>query len=187
MIYLFNGDLENVCIEIRSDPEDTEKRYCHLWSHAEFLHLVGVSIPEDVEHFAMEPDRNLFGLKLLDGTQATWDQPQDIPKFMKDIWAERTVLRNHTKAAILESRSPYSSFDYIPETNQIVETPDPDKDTRMASHELSRTKIGCRVIIDLVDVLLAKGIITMGDLPDYYSTGEANLKSIVDRIDWDLM
>ena len=57
----------------------------------------------------------------------------------------------------------------------------------MASSELSRTKIGCRVIIDLVDLLISKGIITLADLPDYYSTGEANLKSIVDRIDWSLM
>jgi len=57
----------------------------------------------------------------------------------------------------------------------------------MASHELSRTKIGCRVIIDLVDLLIAKGIITLNELPDYYTVGEANLKSIVDRIDWDLM
>jgi len=189
MKYLFNGNHSHVFLEIVADPDDIEKRYTHGWNRAEFLHLVGITIPEDLEFFSMEPYRNIFALKMIDdeGAATHWEDPKDIPQFMKDIWANRDTLRNHVKAAILEQRSPYSSFDFIPETGQIVETVSPDKETRMASSELSRTKIGCRVIIDLVDLLISKGIITLADLPDYYSTGEANLKSIVDRIDWSLM
>lgn len=188
MEFLFSGTLDEVSLLVQRDPDDIEKQYCHVWNHAEFLHLTGIAIPDDVTHFSLEPSNGIIGVKYqFQAAHATWDNTDDMPQFLKDIWAQKEILRNHVKAAVLEARHAWSFFDYIPETNQIVETPHPEKETRMAAQELSRTKIGCRVIMDLVDVLMAKGIITDADLPDYYKDTEGSLKNIIDKIDWSLM
>ncbi len=188
MKYIFSGDLENVCLEMIDDADYTERRIAHLWSKAEFFQLTGILIPEYIELLAIEPDRDIFAVKYEDELVAEiFEQMQDAPQFMQDIWTNRQEIRMHFKAALQENRDEDNYYHYDVQLDQIIQTPDPMAPHNNAARELSRTKIGCRVIIDLVDLLIAKGIITQAELPEYYDTSVGNIKSIVDTIDWSKM
>jgi hypothetical protein len=105
MKYIFSGDLENVCLELVDDADYTERRIAHLWSKAEFFQLTGILVPDYVELLSIEPDRDIFAVKYEDDlVAAIFDQMQDAPQFMQDIWNDRAKIKMHFKAAIMETR-----------------------------------------------------------------------------------
>jgi hypothetical protein len=187
MNYIISGDLENLFITVTDDPRIADRQFSVGWSKAELEVLTGIIIPPDVEALSIEPGRNIFAIRLVGEEGQIFKSANDHP-VLKALWDNNYILRRHTQAKFLEANTQgYYKYNYDPQEDEIVQTEDPLKDHKEATVELSSTKIGCRVIIDLVDLLLAKGILHQSDLPDYFITNKANVKSIVDRIDWDLM
>jgi hypothetical protein len=187
MNYIITGDLDNLFITVSDDPRIADRQFTAGWSKAELEVLTGIIIPPEVEALSIEPARNIFVIRLV-GEDGVVFQSADEHPVLKALWDNNYILRRHTQAKYLEASSNgYYDYTYDPELNEIIQTEDPQKDHKEATKELSFTKVGCRVIIDLVDVLLDKGILQVSDLPDYFIDDKAKVKSIIDRIDWDLM
>jgi hypothetical protein len=188
MKYIFNGDIGNIGLQITSDPDEVERIICHVWSKAEFHQMTGILIPDNVELLSLEPDRNITVIKLEDEVEAEgFENIADSPQYMQDLWVKRQVIRKHLKAAVMEKRDIGYFYEYDEGQDKTTKTEDPNREHNLATTELTTTKIGCRIVIDLVDILLAKNIITLEELPDYYNTKVYHFKSIVNRIKWDLM
>jgi hypothetical protein len=188
MKYIFSGNSDSIGLEIRSDPGEVEKIICYVWPKTVFYQMTGILIPDYVELLSLEPSRDIFAVKYEDDiVAAIFEKIEDAPQFMQDLWSKRDVIRKHLKAALMEHRDEGYFYSYDEGQDKVIKTEDPNRLHNQAARDLSRTKIGCRVIVDLVDLLIAKGIITLAELPDYYETGEGNIKSIVDAIDWSKM
>jgi len=187
MNFIITGDLENLFITVTDDPRIADRQFTAGWSKAELEVLTGIIIPPEIEALSIEPSRNSFAVRLVGEEGVVFKSADDHP-VLKALWDNNYILRRHTQAKFLEASSnEYFKYNYDPQENEIVQTEDPLKDHKEATKQLSSTKIGCRVIIDLVDLLLAKGILQQSDLPDYFINDKASVKSIVDRIDWDLL
>jgi hypothetical protein len=169
MKYIFSGDLENVCLELVDDADYTERRIAHLWSKAEFFQLTGILVPDYVELLSIEPDRDMM---------------QDAPQFMQDIWNDRAKIKMHFKAAIMETRDEDGFvYHYDEGSDQIIQSDHPDKDHLLALRELNITKLGTRIVIDLIDILIQKGVIAEADLPSYFDL--TTVKDLVSKVKWD--
>lgn len=185
MKYIFSGDLENVCLELVDDADYTERRIAHLWSKAEFFQLTGILVPEYIELLSIEPDRDIFAVKYEDELVAEiFDKMQDAPQFMQDIWNDRAKIKMHFKAAIMEARNEDGYlYHYDEGQGQIIQSDHPDKDHLLALKELNITKLGTRLIIDLIDILVQKGVIVEADLPAYFDL--TTVKDLVSKVKWD--
>lgn len=188
MKYIFSGDIEYIGLEVISDPSEVVKRICFMWPKAVFHQMTGILIPDNVDSLALEPTRNIFAIKYEEEIEAeVFENAQDMPQFMQDLWINRNKIRMYLKADIQEARDDGYFYHYDEAQDKIIKTADPNREHVLASRELNSTRIGCRIITDLVDALIAKGIITEADLPDYFDNYVGKLKNIINRINWDLM
>jgi hypothetical protein len=184
MKYIFSGDLENIGLELIDDAEETERRVAWLWSKAEFNQLTGILIPDYVELLSIEHDRSLFAVKYEDDITATiFQDPQDMPQFMRDLWRKRDVIRKHLKAEVMQARDDsFNNYHYDENLDQIIQTDAPNKDHMSALRELSISRLGTRIITDLIDILIQKGVIVEADLPSYFDL--TTVKDLVSKVKW---
>ncbi|MHA2046587.1 MAG: hypothetical protein ACW99G_17505, partial [Candidatus Thorarchaeota archaeon] len=109
---------------------------------------------------------------------------QDAPQFMQDIWNDRAKIKMHFKAAIMETRDEDGFvYHYDEGLDQIIQSDHPDKDHLLALRELNITNLGTRIVIDLIDILIQKGVIVEADLPSYFDL--ATVKDLVSKVKWD--
>jgi len=184
MRYIFSADLENVCLEIVDDPEETERRFAHIWSKSEFYQLVGILIPDNVELMSIEPDRDIYAVRYEGQDTEIFSDPADAPQFMKNIWANRYYIKMHLKAELMELRDDdFYDYHYDYDSDSIIKTPQATREHSVALRSLTASKMAHRMIVDLIDLLIQKGIFTEGELPAWFDLTQA--KNILSKIDWD--
>jgi len=187
MKYIFSGDLDNVCITLQSDPDEVDRSVAFCWPKAEFYQLTGILVPDDVESMSIEPSRNIYALKYEDQNEAQiFFNPVTAPSFMVEIWAAREEIRMHAKAAWLEGKDEDGYvYHYDPQLDQIVQEEHPEREHILALGQLSKYKMTARVVVDLIDLLVQKGVITEGELPAYFDLTQA--KDLMSKINWSNM
>lgn len=187
MKYIFSGDIQNVCLTLHSDPDETDKSIAMCWTKAEFAVMTGITVPDNVEGFSLEPGRDIYSFKEEDQMHAEFfDDPVDAPQWMKDLWAKRVQIRKHLKAAIMEMRDTESYlYHYDEQLDQIIQEEHPEREHLLALSQLSRYKMTARVVVDLIDLLVQKGVITEQELPAYFNLTQA--KDLMSKINWSNM
>ena len=186
MQYIFTGDIEYAGLTLVDDAEETERRISWLWSKAEFLQLTGILVADNVESFNIDPERNIYALKYQGVNEAeVFTDPLQAPQWMQDIWAARATIRMHLKAAVLTQRDlGIYEYYYDEQLDQIIQEDHPTRTHTEALNNMAKTLLPYRFITELVDILLAKGVITEGDLPSYYVNNINVYKSFLADIDW---
>jgi hypothetical protein len=187
MKYILQGDFEHIHIGIERDPDSDVKRKGATWSHAEFLVDTGIDVPEDIEMWSYESDNPRLVVKKFGEDAVYYDNMAAAPQWFRDLFAIRDKVRMHAEAKYRTGLHYHRGVEYVydEQADAIVEQDRPDKAHALASQKLSQTKIGCRVIIDLIEVLVAKGIIQPSDLPGYYADQRDTLNQIVTDINWE--
>lgn len=185
MKYIFSGNLDSIGLEIRSDPDEVEKIVCYVWPKTVFYQMTGILIPDYVELLSLEPSRDIFAVKYEDDiVAAIFEKIEDAPQFMQDLWSKRDVIRKHLKAEVMQARDDsFNNYHYDENLDQIIQTDAPNKDHMSALRELSISRLGTRIITDLIDILIQKGVIVEADLPSYFDL--TTVKDLVSKVKWD--
>jgi hypothetical protein len=169
------------------DPDRPEHvQYTGHWSREEFAEKFGVTIPEDVTSFSIEPFRQLYS-KIRDySVGATYNNISD-DDLLESIYLLRGRLRKHSHAQILtqQQEDPFSTIIYDEVNDQFINVHDADRDHQVAKDGLDKKRFRFyKHFLELIEVLHSKGIVNTFDFSDEFVSDIQRLKQFRDQVDW---
>jgi hypothetical protein len=186
MIYIITGDRENIYMEIHDDPDFTKKIIVGHWSHGDFEAITGIAVPNDLTQLSYEPHRKIYAIRRNFNNATVFKYPSD-NSFIKALHDNIDELRMHCHAAVKEEYDPEEAiYHYDKSQGKIVKQDNPDRahllGRRTFQHNYARISM---YFIELVKLLIAKGVITLDDLPnDLKGRDLAKFEQAISDIDW---
>jgi hypothetical protein len=159
----------------------------HGWDRAEALAALGMTVPDEVTMIHFEPHRNIYMYQENYDDNTILDDPADHP-LAAELWSHRKKIIAWARVHIANTASSQDSdneeiLDYTWDeaTDTIFHQKHPDSDKLVAQRNVGvcKTKM-IRVLIDIIDVLMAQGIVDPSQVPQDTKDRVAYMRNVID-------
>lgn len=186
MKIIINATPTDVMVETKGDPDlPNQPENCQGWTKQEFRDLTGLDVPDNVTQMSLEPDRGIYAIAYDFETPTIYKNPDDEP-VIKALIDAKAELRMHGRAKLEQNQSNGLEIVYYDaKKKKLIREDHPEKNNKIGRDFLyTNNSRFVRYHIELIDLLIAKGVIAEADLSEDHKIDTDRVRPYIEMIDW---